>query len=161
MIGSKFLPWCRNTCKRFGGFREKKAAFLDSTPFKCYNAFRRVRMEQFVLVKDHTVKPLCGCLFGQTAENDKYVLKWFYDEDYAADRDAGRLRLGGIVCELTPKHDGLFEVLYTPEAGDPVIKISVNGTIPVTCVEKFQQALETAKMAAELAVEFMRTYITT
>ena len=111
-------------------------------------------MSPFTVTSDrrHLVIP------GMTAENELYVLRWNYDGDYTADRDAGTLNLNGLVCTLRGKKPHLFSVLYIPGTGDPTINAITNG-LQLSDAAEHIRALQIAKRAAELAVEFMEPYI--
>lgn len=95
---------------------------------------------------------------GMTAENEWYVLRWNYDGDYIADRDAGSLRLNGLVCALRGKQPHLIQVQYIPGIGDPVIYTMMTGLVLSDAAEHIR-LVQIAKRAAELAVEFMEPYI--
>lgn len=117
-------------------------------------------MQPFKLVKDRTENPLGRCIYGQTAENDEYVLKWFYAFDYQEDRRAGKLQLRSFVCNLTAKDPNLLDVLYIPGT-EPGIKLDSAGvgSISVNRVPTLKKALEIAAEAAELAVSYMEPYL--
>ena len=111
-------------------------------------------MSPFTVTSDrrHLVVP------GMTAENELYILRWSYDGDYIADRDAGSLRLNGLVCNLRGKKPHLIQVQYIPGIGDPMIYTMMTGLLLSNAAEHIRM-VQIAKRAAELAVEFMEPYI--
>lgn len=111
-------------------------------------------MSPFTVTSDrrHLVVP------GMTAENELYVLRWNYDGDYTADRDAGTLNLNGLVCTLRGKKPHLIQVQYIPGIGDPMIYTMMTGLVLSDAAEHIR-LVQIAKRAAELAVEFMEPYI--
>lgn len=111
-------------------------------------------MSPFTVTSDrrHLIIP------GMSAENELYVLRWNYDGDYTADRDAGTLHLNGLVCTLRGKKPHLFSVLYIPGTGDPTINAITNG-LQLSDAAEHIRLVQIAQRAAELAVEFMEPYI--
>lgn len=111
-------------------------------------------MTDFKIVKDYSETPICGTLFGQTAENEKYRLKWFYDGDYAQDKQNHKIRNSGIVVDIKAKESGL-SIAYVPSHGDPVVRMS-KPELKLGEIDSYLDALKDAKEAAEKAVAFMQ-----
>ena len=111
-------------------------------------------MSPFTVTSDrrHLVIP------GMTAENELYVLRWNYDGDYTADRDAGNLHLNGLICNLRGKTPHLYPVLYIPGTGDPTIGAILN-SLQLSDAAEHIRLVQIAQRAAELAIEFMEPYI--
>lgn len=111
-------------------------------------------MSPFVMTSDrrHLIIP------GMSAENELYILRWSYDGDYIADRDAGNLHLNGLIVNLRGKTPHLYPVLYIPGTGDPTIGAIVN-SLQLSDAAEHIRLVQIAQRAAELAVEFMEPYI--
>lgn len=111
-------------------------------------------MSPFTVTSDrrHLIIP------GMTAENELYILRWSYDGEYIADRDAGNLRLNGLIVNLRGKTPHLYPVLYIPGTGDPTIGAIVN-SLQLSDAAEHIRLVQIAKRAAELAVDFMKPYI--
>ena len=116
-------------------------------------------MTEFKIVRDYSEEPICGALFGQTAENEKYRLKWFYDGDYRQDKQNHTIRNSGIVVDIKAKKSGL-NIVYVPDHGEPLVKLS-NHDLKLCEIDSYMEALKDAKEAAELAIAFMQPKLST
>lgn len=112
-------------------------------------------MEQFKVKVNRLATPAPTML----AENECYKLRWFYDGDYTGDKAAGKIRNDRVSVSLTPKNNKDLPVQYVPIGKEAVVQIP-GGSLLTSEVEELKRALDTASEATELAIQFMKDYIT-